>query len=214
MFKRTKQLGRWFFVSIPSKALGLHTIQKNNQFIKSVFKLSKAPICPYCASAKMQLETQEKGIRRTIKDTENKMAEEVTVDLYIWTCLNPDCRAKELLPRDKPSAKNWAQEMRNSYIREKIYELTDNEYKQYYNYHVYYSRIYYIAALLCFIYLFYCIINSNASLLRIIPTYMAVIMAFFVNGMRRSYRSWQLKNKIIYKENTFKLWLIRGKWFV
>jgi hypothetical protein len=215
MFERFRKFGKWVFISVPSKALGWHIIKHNNLLFLHHYRLLNAPICPYCSSAKMQLDQSSRGVRKKFEIIDKDGQKNISsVDLYLWNCLNPKCLAKELLPKKKPEAKKWAKDMQNSFTAERIELLSNNEYEDYRKYHVYYSRIYYACALCCFVYLIYCIIFTDAPLLRIIPTYLAVISAFLVNGMRRSYRYWQLRNKVIYQEGAFKIWLYEGKWFV
>lgn len=215
MFNRTKKVGKYILVSIPSKIIGLESIKNNNRIVKRQYQLLNAPICPYCTTAKMELDTNKEGRHRTFKILdENEKEIEFGVDLYYWNCLNPKCRAYELLPLDKIDAKKWAQTMQNSFASERINNLSNSEYNTNIKSHIFYSRLFYTAALCCFIYLIYCILFTDAPLLRILIPYTAIIIAFFVNGMRRSYRYWQLKNKIIFQDGSFKKWLYKGRWIV
>lgn len=214
MFDRSKKVGKYFF-SMPQKALGIGQISQNYKLIKQRYGLLKAPICPYCYQAIMILDTSSEGIRRTF-EVENSGGdiENVTIDLYKWRCLNPNCESEEYLPESKSEAKDWAKEMHSAMVAEQITELSTDELSLYAKTHKIYSRIFYFASFVCFVYLIYLIAFTKTEIIRTFITYICVSTAFFANGMRRSYRFWQAQNRIIFKEKAFKEWFQSGKWFV
>lgn len=214
MLNRSRKVSK-VLVSMPIKALGINHIGQNNELLKKQFRKIKAPTCPHCYEGIMEIDINSPGVRRTFEIQNNDgSVNNVSVNLYKWVCLNKDCGADELMPESNSEAKDWAKDIHNAIVADKITDLTDEEQEQYAKTHKFYSRLYYLVALACFLYFMYILAFSNISILKIFLPYTCVITAFFVNGMRRSYRYWQLENKIIFQEGAFKEWLKSGNWFV
>lgn len=214
MFKRSRKISK-IMVSLPIKALGGKQIGQNNELLKQQYRKIKAPMCPHCYESIMEIDIDSPGVRRTFEiQNDDGSVNTVSVNLYKWVCLNKNCGVAELMPESNSEAKEWAKDMHNAIVADKITDLTDEELDQYAKTHKFYSRLYYLAALVCFLYFMYILAFSKISIFKICLPYTGVTTAFFVNGMRRSYRYWQLQNKIIFQEGAFKEWLKSGNWFV
>lgn len=202
-WKATKYLG-----SMPLKILGITYIRRNNQIMRDQLHKLKSPICPHCYESVLFLDESRNGVRRTYEDGQR------IVDLYHWLCQNPDCQADELLPMDLDDAREWAKQIHNDVAAKQIETMQADDMEPYLKTHRVFSRIMYLGAFICLLFLFYGLAFSNTSVLKLLIIYITIGAAFFVNGMKRSYRCWQIQNKRLFDQAAFKDWLRNGRWFV
>ena len=206
MFRKTRKVAR-YVASSPSKMLGINQIRQTNRMVLEQYRSLKAPICPHCYQAIMWLDESQNGIRRTFEDNSS-------IDLYHWICQNPTCKADEFLPADMHLAKEWAKAMHNETAFEQVQQMDEADIEPYLKTHRVFSRVLYLAALLCILFMLYNIIFSESAAFKSLVIYIPVTTAFFVSGMKRSYRHWQLKNRRLFDDKNFKEWFHSGQWFV
>lgn len=212
MFRRTKKVTK-YLAAAPLKVMGISVIRQNNQILKEQFYKLNAPVCPHCFESIMMLDESRTGVRRTY-EAENPEDGNQTVELYHWVCQNPECEADELMPLDNNEARDWAKQLHNELASEKIQVMEEAEMEPYVKTHRVFARIMYACSFACILYFLYAAAFSDTSLFKLLLIYLPVSAAFFVNGMKRSYRCWQLRERRLFDEGAFKEWLGTGRWFV
>lgn len=207
MFERTKKV-TGFLAKMPASVLGITQIKQNNTFLKQQWRSISGPVCPHCYQAIMLLDPEQKGVRRRSEDGQSY------VDLYHWVCTSKTCDADELLPENTAEAREWACDIHNQLVSEKVGDMDEEDMSPYLKSHLVSSRIMYSLSFVCLLFMMGSMAFSDTSIFKIFILYMPVAIACFVAGFKRSYRHWQLSNKRLFDETAFKEWLSSGKWFV
>ena len=198
---KTKKFFKFTFVSVPLGVLGIHQLRRGNKAMQQMVQSISNPSCPNC----------EKGVLILDKDAEGFINNDDSEAYYPWIC--SQCEYKIFAPVNIQKAKEIVKKQKTSFVTEKIQTISDSELEEYSKTHKISSRIFFSFSILTFLGFFYMLSFSNAKIMTCM-NYLFISIAFGIYGLVRSYRYWQLTNKKLYIDNSFKNWIKNEKWFV
>ncbi|MBR5951539.1 MAG: hypothetical protein IKZ87_08945 [Actinomycetaceae bacterium] len=171
--------------------MGMKQLEQGNIYIKDMARALRNPSCPVC----------EKGVMVKTAGNDN-----------MWLCSNDEC-LHNFSAADMEEAHRIVQQK----TKEKgltLYEsLTPEDKDTLLKARRFQSRFFFTLALLSFIGCLYMV--ASGSSIAVAAAWLAVTSAFLTNGIKESYRYWQVQTGTLFAPgNPFKEWFRTGRWFV
>lgn len=195
-----KKALKFTFVTMPSSMLGINQLRMGNQHISSLWRSLVAPRCPEC----------EKGVLSCYEEGEPLFDEPSGRPLYPWICNKCDYRL--YAQKDQKTVEQIARNRQKEIVLEQISDIDRDELESIANKHRLQSRIFYAASCITFFGFLYMIANG-ASLIATLQ-WLSICFCFWVFGLKRAYRYWQVTTVTIFKKGAFGYWFRNGRWFV
>lgn len=203
MWDSGKKAVKFTFVSMPLSILGINQLKMGNQQISALWRSISNPVCPDCDKGVMVMEDEEGQV---IDQQPNGKSRH----LHTWTCKN--CGWGFLEVSDIRKVREGCIRYRNERVKISLSDLEFSEREQFSRAHKFHSRAFFIAAFIGiagFIYM----IASGASFM-IALNWLSISFAFWVFGMKKSYRSWQVRTGSLFVDGSFWFWFKHEKWFI
>lgn len=204
LFDKGKKAAKFTFISMPLSIFGTNQLKMGNQQIASLWKSIVNPTCPECNEGVLMIQKAE---QETFEQTDDAFS---PLRLYPWRCTK--CQFAFLEEDNATKVREAVAKYRNEKIKQSLSTIEQQEIEAIANNHKLYSRTLFVASTLCLIGFFY-LIATNASLL-IACNWLAIGFALWVFGMKRSYRSWQVRTSHLFVDNAFWHWLKHEKWII
>jgi hypothetical protein len=188
------------FVTIPFSVVGIFQLKTGNQIIKQLWQSLYYPKCPECLKGILFPENHfdEQFL--------NKLKNDDPCQFHCSHCnfiLNSTKKNINFDTYKLRVTKNI--NILNDPLIQKQKEFSIKSHK-------YTSRIFYTTSFISIAYGMFQI-AFGGSLLHIINI-MAISLPFFIAGLVRSYRAWQIKSNTLYVKGSFLHWLKYEKWFI
>jgi uncharacterized membrane protein len=198
-----KKVAKFTFVSMPLSFLGINQLKMGNQQITDLWRSISSPVCPECDKGVLIIQRNESPI---IDQQQNDSPRH----LYPWVCNS--CGFSFLEEDETDKVRKDAVLYRNERVKVDLTELEYNERNQIARRHQIHSRVFFIASLLTAIGFIYMLASGAPLLLAM--NWFTIAFAVWVFGMKKSYRSWQVKTGHIFIEGAFLFWFKHEQWFI
>lgn len=203
LFDGVKKATKFTVVTMPLSLIGWNFNKKMFLWLRSFFNRSVNPLCPVC----------ERGVLLCGQASETSGAnnhQNANTQLYSWACV--DCGFSMLAVRNVTRVRELVSLHRQHRAREAFTSLQLEERTKFAASHRIGSRIFYIVSALMFIN-FIRLIMIGAPILFSFNWASFAVM-FWIFGMKRAYRAWQVTNGHLFKTGAFWHWFKQGKWLI
>lgn len=198
-----KKAARFSFISMPLSILGINQLKMGNQHIAALWRSLSNPVCPDCDKGVMVIDDAEGQVI-------DQQANGQTKHLHPWVCKN--CGWGFLEVNDPRKVREGCIRYRNERVKASLTDLEFAEREQFSRGHKLHSRAFFIAAsigIAGFIYM----IASGASFMLAL-NWLSISFALWIFGMKKSYRSWQVRTGNLFVEGSFWFWIKHEKWVI
>lgn len=181
---------RYVFVGMPMAILGLSHLRRGNSQIGMMWRSLTAIRCPECGAGVMNIEESQGGEA-------------------LWRC--SACPFEMVSAPDKDTAKIDFDAHRIARLQDLATTMEEGQRLALRRGHILHSRTFYGASLVVFAGAIYMIVDGGfmAGL-----SWLSMSTYFFVKGLQKAYRSWQIDQGRLFVPGSFQLWWRSGKWFV
>lgn len=190
-------------ITVPLGVVGWTFNKKMFAFSRGFWTRSVNPSCPMC----------ERGVLMCNHDAEPAQqpdGSKGSVPLFPWVCT--DCAFTVYEPRNPAGVRHTVSLLKQQQAKAAFTELELADRERFAKGHRTSSRIFYVAATLMFGN-FIRLLIENAPLLIAI-NWLCFSFMFWVFGMKRSYRAWQIANGHLFEKGAFAYWFKHGKWLI
>lgn len=201
IWKAGKKAAKFTFVSMPLSILGINQLKMGNRQIADLWKSLSNPVCPECDKGVLVMQGDEGQVIDQQQDG-------TTRHLHPWVCNS--CGFAFLEENDVAKVRESAARYRNERVKA---DLTDMEYAEREKIargHRLHSRAFFVASTLAAIGFIYMLASGAALLLAL--NWLSIAFALWVFGMKKSYRSWQVKTGHLFVDGAFWFWFKHEKW--
>jgi len=195
---KTKGTAKFVFVKIPAGVLGINTLRQNNETIRALYESLRNPVCPMCSGGVLSLQAGQ----GTDQHPNPSMQ-------YTWACNR--CDFMILGGHDKRSILPMLTALRQRQSLTQFDGISDDDRAELVKTHALHSRIFLGATILFFLGFCWMLIQGHGFLLSI--NWLALAFVMFVFFLKKSYRSWQVQNGVLFVPGAFKSWFNNEKWF-
>lgn len=197
IFKPVNKAAKFTFVTAPQSIFGWQLNKRLFLWIKSFWTRSVNPSCPEC----------DQGVMLLSSDTEPNDGQ--SNQLHPWVCTH--C-GYALLESNVKRVREVVSDHRFERAKEAFSDMELKTREQLARKHRISARIFFLFALLTFMHAIYMVVTGVAWLPTI--NWAAFSLMFWVFGMKRSYRSWQVISGHIFETGAFGHWFKQEKWLI
>lgn len=204
IFKPFGKAAKFTFVTVPLSIFGWQLNKGLFFWVRSLWTRSINPACPDCDEGVLLC---QRNVEAVFEQTERG---DRPRQLYPWVCNH--CGYGLLESLDHKRVREVTGHHRTERARSVFTELELQEREAFSRKHRIASRIFFVASLLTFANS----IHMLASGLSMIPTlnWASFSLMFWVFGMKRSYRSWQVMSGHIFEHGAARYWFKHEKWLI
>ena len=189
-----------FFVSMPLSILGVGQIKAGNKNISDMWKSLANPVCPECG----------KGVLVMQNEQQNHAGQHFEKPLYPWVCNR--CPFSFLGEAKASKVSESTTRYRNERVKAVFLDMDHTELERIARGHCLHSRVFFLASVLTMIGFFYMLVWGSGAMLA--ANWFSIAFALWVFGMKRSYRSWQVRTGHLFFEGAFWFWFKHEKWLI
>ncbi|NIF27702.1 hypothetical protein F3J44_15130 [Pantoea sp. Tr-811] len=203
LFSSGKKAAKFAFITMPMAALGLNQLRMGNQHIKALWRSNFNPACPEC----------ERGILLRGEDDYQSFEQSAggkVRELHSWTCNNCDFALLE--EDDLKKVRDHATHYRNERVKAQLTTIERQEVDRIARNHQLHSRAFFIASLIAVIGFVYLLATGAGVMIAL--NWLSIAFALWVFGMKKSYRSWQVKTGQLFVQGAFWFWFQHQKWII
>jgi len=203
IWKSGKKAAKFTFVSMPMSILGINQLKMGNRQIADLWKSLSNPVCPECDKGVLVMQGGDGKVIDQQQDGTNN-------HLHPWVCNS--CGFAFLEESDISKVRENAVRYRTERVKIELTDMEHAEREQIAHGHRLHSRAFFSTSTLAVIGFVY-MIASGASLILAL-NWLSIAFALWVFGMKKSYRSWQIKTGHLFVDGAFWFWFKHGKWLV
>lgn len=202
LISKAGKAAKFTVVTVPLGILGWNHNKKMFMFLRGFWSRSVNPSCPEC----------DRGVLLCDKTTPTsvKNAGKAATQLFPWTC--SDCQYTLYEPANPSAVRSTVALLRQEQAKATFTEMELAEREQIAKRHRLSCRIFYVAAAFTFAN-FIRLLMINAPLMFSV-NWLCFAFMFWVFGMKRSYRAWQIANGHLFEKGAFSYWFKHGKWLI
>jgi hypothetical protein len=200
ILKPVSKTAKFTFVTLPLSVFGWQLNKRLFFWIRSLWTRSVSPACPECDS----------GILQCQRDAEPMFAQGDARRLYPWVC--DHCGYAMLESLDVKRVRDVSGRLRAERARASFSELEIQEREKFAGRHKIASRIFFTVTALLLARSIYMLATGLPVILSL--NWASFAFMFFVFGMKRSYRAWQMMTGHIFETGAVLYWLRHGKWLI
>jgi hypothetical protein len=202
LINKAGKAAKFAVVTVPLGIIGWNQNRKTFMFLRGFWTRSVNPSCPEC----------ERGVLLcdTATPTNVKNAGKASTQLFPWVC--SDCQYTLYEPRNPTAVRGAVALLKQQQAKAAFTELELAERELIAKRHRLSCRIFFVAAALTFAN-FIRLLIINAPLMFSVNWFSFAFM-FWVFGMKRSYRAWQIANGHLFEKGAFAYWFKQGKWLI
>lgn len=201
--KRAAQAAKYVTVTMPLSMFGWQLNKGLFAWNRSMWTRTINPTCPDCDAGVLLAQRDSPAI---LDQTEGGDARA----LQAWACNR--CGFGMLAPEGRDGIREIANHHRLARARLQFGELSLAEREAFGRQHRIASRIFFVAATLIGAHGIYLL--ASAAPLIIALNWLSFAVMFWVFGMKKSYRSWQVTTGHIFQEGAARHWFGHEKWLV
>ena len=203
IWKTGKKAAKFTLVSMPLSIFGVNQLKMGNQQISDLWKSLSYPVCPQCDEGILLLQDEE---TQTIDQKGNGQQQ----CLFPWHCNK--CGFAFLDEKNVSKVRDSAARYRNERVKSELTHMEYEERESFARAHKFHSRAFFIASTLAMIGFTYMLATGAQLLLSL--NWLCIGFALWVFGMKKSYRSWQVKTGHLFVKGSFWSWFKHEKWLV
>jgi hypothetical protein len=190
-------------VTVPARVVGWNYNKKIFLWLRGFWTRSVNPACPVCDRGVLLCDHTNGPVREA-------SSPDGPLQLFPWTCC--DCGFGLLEVSRASVARETAARLRQQRAQAAFTQLQMEERAKLARGHRIGSRIFYVVAALTFAN-FVNLLMIGAPILFSI-NWATFSFMFWVFGMKRAYRAWQVSNGHLFKAGAFWHWFKHGKWLI
>lgn len=203
LLSKAGQATKFIAVTVPLGLIGWNHNRKMFLFLRGFWSRSVNPSCPEC----------ERGVLvcdKTAVPTNVKPMGKAAQQLFPWVC--SDCQHTLYEPRNPAGVRDTVSRVKQEQAKAAFTQLELDARERIAKAHRRSSRIFYVAALLTFVN-FIRLLMIDAPLMFSM-NWACFAFMFWVFGMKRAYRAWQIANGHLFEKGAFAYWFKHGKWLL
>ena len=204
IFKPIGKAAKFTFVTAPLSVFGWQLNKRLFIWIRTFWTRAINPACPQCDSGVL---LSQRGAEPVLEPSENG---DRPRRLYPWVCHH--CDFGLLASLDPRAVREVVGRHRLARARSTFTALQLAEREEFARKHRLASRMFFGMAAFNFTYFVY-MLGSGASLLLALNG-AAFALMFWVFGMKRSYRAWQVLSGHIFEQGAARYWFKHEKWLI
>jgi len=201
-----KKAVRFTFISMPLSILGANQLKMGNQYISNIWKTLLNPVCPECDKGVLSI--KEKGTQ--VLDGHKGVNTE-DWHSYSWVCGKCGFTFIEK-SGDIDRVRKATARYRNERIKTSLTEMERSEIERITRGHYLHSRVFFFASMFAIIGFIYMLASGATFILAL--NWLSIAFVLWILGMKKSYRSWQVKTRHLFVKGAFWLWFKHEKWVV
>jgi hypothetical protein len=194
---------KFTFVTVPLNVVGWNYNKKLFLWLRAFWTRSVNPDCPECNKGVLICDQNydPSGHTQNVKGTQT---------LFAWVCT--DCNYALLESKNPKVVRNAVAAIRQQQAKAAFSEMEQAELQRLAMGHRRGSRIFYAAALLTFAN-FARLLSTDAPIM-FSTNWLCFAIMFWVFGMKRAYRCWQVSEGHLFQAGAFRHWFKQGKWLI
>jgi hypothetical protein len=196
------KIAKFTFVKVPANLVGWNMNVKLFWWLHSFWVRSVNPPCPECDKGVLVCDAKAEP---TVLQREGQATE-----LLPWSCIH--CRYTLLEEADPTRVREIVASRRKQRTLNAYSALQRGEMEKIARSHRIACRVFYIVSALTFVNAIY-LVTSDAALLVALDWGLFSVM-FWILGMKRAYRTWQVTHGVLFREGAFWYWFKHEKWLV
>jgi hypothetical protein len=204
MKKPAGKAAKFVFVTAPLSIFGWELNKRLFSMIRVMWTRTVNPACPMCEQGVLVI---HRDIAPVLDQNEQGQASR---ELYPWACSH--CNHAMLEVADARKVKEVADRIRLEQAKSMFSEIEMKERDDIARKHKWGSRLFFVVSTLVFINFIRMLANGSTLILTL--NWASFAFMFWVFGMKRSYRAWQVLSGHIFERGAFWHWLRHEKWLV
>jgi uncharacterized membrane protein len=204
IFKPVGKAAKFTFVTAPLSIFGWQLNKRLFMWLRSFWSRSVNPACPKCDEGVL---ISQSSVAPVFDQSEGG---ERPRQLYPWVCNH--CGFAMLETLAPKAVREVAGRLRMERARSVFSELELHERSQFAQKHQVASRIFFGVSALVFIGCIYMIATGASLILSL--NWASFAFMFWVFGMKRSFRAWQVLSGHIFEQGAARYWLAHEKWLI
>lgn len=199
--KGAGKTARFAFVKVPMAILGVNQLKGGNQLIADLWRSLSNPVCPACDKGVMSIKTE-------VDPLYDQSSDGTMQRLYPWSCKK--CGWEFLETNDPRKVNAHCVQLRNERVKASLSTLEMAQREPIARSHKLHSRAYFTAFTITMLGAIY--MTATGVSFITVANWLSMAFLFFVFGIKKSYRAWQVSTGNIFIEGSFWFWFRNEKW--
>ena len=201
IFNGMKKVVKFTTVTAPLNIIGWNHNKRMFNTIRTYFTRSVNPPCPMCDSGVMVCVKTLGTVPSATKASE---------PLHSWGCTGCDFGLLEI--DNKKRVREVVTRMRWTRAKQAFTQVEQDERLRIARTHRIASRIFFVMAAVIFANCIRFIVTGEPVMMTL--NWASVTLMFWVSGMKRSYRAWQVAEGHLFEEGAFWYWFKNASWLI